>query len=538
MVFLRGGFFAALVAFAFPMMGETLKGVVLLGPHVPVFEEVRNFQGVSSVEVFVPRGDRSLDRALFPKYSEAELDAETVASLKEAIYDYYRENGFPFIILEVPSQKISTGILQFVVLESRVGKVEVVGDRWAAKKSVQKYIGLKPGDAIAQKKISRELDFMNRNTFRSVRLIYSPGEKELTTDLTFDVQGRMPYQFYAGIDNTGIPTTGRNRVFLGFSWDQVFGFDQTFFYQYTTNYERGSLHAHTAQYVAYMDNMTILNLYGGFSSVKADIAYPNRSNKGRNIQVSLRYRKPLKMLPYFSDEFVVGFDWKQTNNNIEYIDALFPVLNSSANLTQFMLGYQANYNGESFQINGGLEFFGSPMKWLPDQSDQDFSNLRPGAKNRWLYLNGFFDVQKSLWKLTYKGIFSGKFSSNALLPSELLGIGGYGSVRGYDERELNVDAGFFFSQELYSPSYHFSKRQGRVRDSLEFLLFVDAGWGNDYKKIPTVKSLDYLLGAGPGVRYQIGQYFKGRLDWGIKLHQQENFTGGWSMLHFSAIGSF
>ena len=64
-----------------------------------------------------------------------------------------------------------------------------------------------------------------------------------------------------------------------------------------------------------------------------------------------------------------------------------------------------------------------------------------------------------------------------LLPSEQFGLGGYDTVRGYDEREVNGDNGFLLSTEVATPPVSLLKILGiqSVKDQLQFLGFVDYG---------------------------------------------------------------
>ena len=132
-----------------------------------------------------------------------------------------------------------------------------------------------------------------------------------------------------------------------------------------------------------------------------------------------------------------------------------------------------------------------------------------------------------------------EWASIPLLPSEQLGIGGYESVRGYDERQLDADTGGFLSAELRTPSFRvFTKKNSSKQDMALFLLFVDGGVSYDKVAVPTTKKFDYLIGAGPGIRYSFSSYLNGRLDMGFKLHNKATFTGGSPMFHFSLIGNY
>jgi hemolysin activation/secretion protein len=520
-----------------------LRGLVLLGNEECLLnrEELAEVQGLRLWSIDLPGSSSQLASKLDPLYLEKEWNVKTILALKKAIYDYYQANHHPFIVIDVPpGQNRSSDVLQLVVHESRLGKVQVDGNRWTASKQLERYLKIQPGDLISTRELSRDVNFMNRNPFRSVNVIYSPGQAENTTDLVLEVHDRRQYRFYTGFDNTGVLVTGRQRVFAGFSWDQIFGLDHVFSYQYTTNYNGSRFHANTFQYLALLPYQAVLNLYGGFSLVHADISSPNKENKGTNIQASIRYQTPLIPYTFYSHEVGVGFDIKNTNNTMQFVD-LSPTFGQTVNLTQFLLGYRAKWEKEALSIDGALEVVFSPMKWLPGQTNEDFNSLRPSAKNKWCYVTASCKIRGpflSLPSYSYEFFVQTQLSSQVLLPSEQLSIGGHSSVRGYDERQFNADSGLVANLEVHFPSFSVIRRKTPNPDRLYFLVFLDAGYGTNKVAVPDIKPTEFLIGIGPGLRYAWGPYLTARCDWGIKLHQEASFTGGGSMIHFSVIGSF
>lgn len=74
--------------------------------------------------------------------------------------------------------------------------------------------------------------------------------------------------------------------------------------------------------------------------------------------------------------------------------------------------------------------------------------------------------------------------------------------------------------------------------NLEFLACFDAGLGSYADSIAFQPDMEYLLGAGSGVRYTLDPYLVCRLDWGFKLHHKGLYGERFSMPHFSVIGSY
>jgi hemolysin activation/secretion protein len=518
-----------------------LKGIVLLNGYDPLLDAktLEGIEGILASSFVIPGNECELNLELEKLLNEPFNDA-TLTEIQDKIYEYYRASDRPFVLVEVPEQKEKTGVAQIIVQESTLGKLSVVGNKWTSSKRYENYFRLKPGDPISQHNLNRSVDFMNRNPYRFVNVIYSPGEKEYTTDLTLEVADRKPYFFYAGLDNTGVPTTGRARVFAGFSWDQMFSLDQTFFYQYSTNYSSQNYHSNSFQYTAMLPWEAILLLYGGFSITHAQVPIPNATdNKGTSIQGSIRYVLPIRPKAHYAQELVFGFDLKHTNNTIEFTD-IDPIIGNPVNISEWTLGYKCKYEWKKVEVEGGLEAVFSPFQWLSDQTEEDFESLRPDATNTWFYATGYCNIHRTLpYYFSTHLRFNGQYSMSTLLPSEQIGVGGFASVRGYDERQTNGDTGFVWSWEVHTPHFPLFRTKTRsLNNDAYFLLFTDGGFTVDNHVVPGIPRSDFLASIGAGFRYYLNTYLSARVDWGMKLHHQTDFTSGWQHVHFSVSGSY
>jgi hemolysin activation/secretion protein len=109
---------------------------------------------------------------------------------------------------------------------------------------------------------------------------------------------------------------------------------------------------------------------------------------------------------------------------------------------------------------------------------------------------------------------STQLSTDSLLTSEKLGIGGQYTVRGYRQDQLLTDNGLLASAEVRFPIF-----QNRNRDmQLQLTPFIDAGYGwNTSGFTPTNNT---LIGIGTGLLFTMPN-LSARLDWGIPLKSVE-----------------
>lgn len=519
-----------------PILSQELRGVVLAPKITREVEEVKGFIALEGVDI--PGGQNGLsqlNKKLGPRFIGLPIKESFILELKRQVTLYFRDEGYPLVIVEIPEQNITSGVLQLVVTQGKLGKVVVQGNRYFSSSLLESYIQQKPGELIDVHTLLNDVSWINHNPFRHADLFFTAGEKEGTTDVELVVKERFPLRVYAGGDNTGTSSTGNARWFTGFTWGNVFGFDHLLTYQFTmaTNYE--NFWAHTLHYNAPLPWHHSLIIFGGFAHVHPHIT--DFRSSGNSSQISIRYDIPHQpMYENFFGDLSLGFDFKNTNNTLEFLaTSEAPVISRPVNLTQLYAGYNLEKSWKVNEVSSNIELFWSPGQLVGDQSNRNFSELQPGAKNRYVY--GRLAIADT-WTWTYgfalRGQVRGQISSQNLLPSEQLGLGGYNTVRGYDEREVNFDEGICTNIELSFPPIRLLKRN---RDELVFLGFFDYGTGRDVHFEATTQNWQHLIGVGPALRYKIFKYLSVRIDWGFRLHTTQ-FSRLGNKLHVGVIANY
>lgn len=521
------------------IMIPCLHGIVLIGnPKEVKYEGFMHLDGIFVVDVNIPGGAQCLREAITCDFIGKPLTQRRLKELKQCLLEYFKARRMPVVAIQVPEQDITQGVVQLLVIQGKLGKVTAVGNCYTSSCRLENYIRLQPGDDIDENIIIADLSFMNRNPFRRTDAVYTPGAFPGTTNIELLTEDRRPFRLYVGAENTGVKATDELRLLAGFNWGNVFGFDHVFSYQYTASPDFHKFQAHTIQYSAPLPSRHILVVFGGVSFVHPKVTKGIRSH-GYGVQGSLRYDIPLKPTQHYLHELSLGFDFKRTNNTVEFSEGPI-IFGSNVNLTQLVIGYNAAWERLSTKTSLDGEIFWSPGKWLSDQSNKDFQTLRTYAKNNYIY--GKLGLTHNIkvfngYSLSILG--RGQVSSRNLLPSEEFGLGGYDSVRGYDEREENADNAILLSGELKTPVLHVLNRVNcKYKDELQLLVFVDYGLGGSHRRTPGEAASQYLIGAGPGMRYMITPYLSARLDWGIKLHKKKSLGHANSRIHFAVVGSF
>ena len=447
------------------------------------------------------------------------INQKLLKEIKQTIILYYRKINRPLVIVQIPEQDITEGDITIEIMESRLGNIDVRGNKYFRDRRYSNSIRLCEEEPIRADTLAEDLAWLNLNPFRRVDAVYVAGQNGCTTDIDLTVCDRFPLDVYAGVDNTGIREIGNSRVFAGFNWGNAFGLDHILSYEFISSYDYHQFWAHAVSYTAPLSWRHILVVFGGYSEVHAHLQDNLFHTHGTNLQASGRYQIPLKAKKSFTHEVSFGADFKRTNNTVEF--GGFSFINHFANLFQFMGRYSLTYAPPAFKTFFDVEIYFSPAQLVPDMTDKLYNQLRLGARTRYIYGRVFWTDEIVLGK-GYRLNLSvrGQLASANLLPSEQMGLGGYNTVRGYFEREVNVDNALILNVEAKTPVVNvldlFSRKR-KYCDGLSGLLFADYAFGMEHHREAFDKRTYNLLGVGPGIRYHIGDWFIARADLGIRL---------------------
>jgi hemolysin activation/secretion protein len=502
------------------MLIRKLKALVFLPTPSDVDTTGTHARGVVYRNVTVP-SEPDFTTLVTPYLSQS-LTRGQLNTLIAAIIVFYREHDRPLVDVIVPEQPISAGVLQLVLLDGKLGKVVVKGNRWFSSSEISSDIRAQPGGSISANQLQGDLDWINQNPFLNTELVYSPGEKLGQTDLVLQTHDRFPVRFFAGYEDSGNAQTGFDRYLGGFNYGDLFGLGQQLNYQYTTSGDGDSLRAHAGSYIIPLPWRHTLTFFGSYVDTKGTVP-PLVDLIGRNYQISGRYSIPLPTLTFgqevkYKHSFAAGFDYKYNNNSLE-----FGGLTTGSvpyDVDQFVMAYNGAETDPYGQTTINDQLYVSPGNWGGNNNDATFAASHAGATSDYVYNTLILERLTKLpgdWTLDLRGTLQ---TSNAnLVPSEQLGFGGYDTVRGYDEREVNTDEGYIFTTELRTPPLSLGETFGcpEFNDQLQLLGFWDYGAAYDHAPLPGEASEIPLSALGFGVRYSINTNVSVRFDYGFQL---------------------
>lgn len=431
----------------------------------------------------------------------------------------YRAHGAPFVAVVTPPQNVSSGVIQVVVTEYRVGTARVAGANWFSDDMLLQESGLTSGQTLTLSGVQDDLDWLNSNPFRSVNMLFQPGADPGTTDVVLQTQDRMPFRVYAGFDNQGVPSLGRGEWNVGAVWGDAFGQDQTISYQFT----KGFTGRYDASALSWTDPLAWrdkLLIFGSYATETPDLGRTFKE-RGKSGQASIRYVHTLPRLALADDlslteNLQIGYDFKTTNNNLEFGGTR--VFAAHAVTSQFPLIYDATLNGTYGQTAFENQLVISPGGMLGNNTTRSFDIIVPGATAGYVYDRiGVTQTTFLPAAFSWSARATAQFSNRNLLYSEQLGAGGMNSVRGYYTDTAIGSRGVLVSQEIRTPAFSLGGPSLPVSDREQLGVFWDYGHVDQVQKIPNSVNAADLSSFGVDLHATLDRYADLTFDLGKQL---------------------
>lgn len=468
---------------------------------------------------------------LADKFLNQPMNETRMRELQREIILYYRKHDRPLVDVLYPEQDVSNGMLQIIAIEGRLKEVKVQDAKgnpytngWSGLTFLRKSIQLRTNDVIAESVLVKDLDWLNRNPFREVEAVYEPDRREYgMSSILLRVDEQRQWSADVGYEDSGSDVTSENRIIFGGTWGKAFGLqDNVIRYAFTGDPSFQLLRVNSLSYFVPLPWRHGLRISGYYLNVKS-APDSGPTIEGIAYQASMRYEVPLPAIGKLQHEAAIGLDFKYNENNLFFGES--QAANTPTEIFQIAANYSAVLPDRWGRTSLSGQGYYSPGDVTHLNTDSAFNDSRPDAQADYAY------ARFALERLTQlPGNFSwilrgsGQIANGNLLASEQLGMGGYATVRGYEEREGNTDndgdQGYFFSTELRTPPLSLTrlfKKTASLHDELQFLCFYDYGYVMAKQPISGQDPSVQLSSLGVGLRYQLARNFSLRFDYGWQL---------------------
>ncbi len=423
---------------------ETLRGISLCKPG----ELLIPLHGITE-GVGVRFRDRLTKRLFdFLWHPLTFADLEKISAEVEAYY--LDEEGIQVQVV-VPEQEVLAGVIRLDLVRTYVGSIQVQGLRWFSTDLLRKELGICEGESYNRLRLSKKIASMNQNSFIKMDAFIS--EEESKQKITIQAQDRFPIRFFAGYEDSGSDLLGDVRWLGGVSTGNVLGWGDQVDYQFLTTSDIEFLQGHSMSYRVPLPWQHRLRFSGSYSKIKGDFAEVDQIDlKGSGISGSGYYEVDLPSFKSFKHEISFGFEGKKSQSDL--LIGGFIINKTSTEVAQFALKYEASYQDSwgVTQFDGAA--YESPGGITGQNKDSSFRPSRRNAEANYQYATIRLERWTRLWWSfeLHNEVFS-QFASGNLIGGEQLGIGGWSTVRGYDEREVNADEGWWIRNEFWTPGY-------------------------------------------------------------------------------------
>ncbi len=378
------------------------------------------------------------------------LGVREIEQILAAITRDYIARGYITTRAYLPSQDLSRGRLEILVVEGVVGEVELQD---GGKRSIRPGLVFPAeGNLFNLRDLEQGIEQVNRLSSNNARLDIQPGDVPGASRVVIHNAPAFPLHAFVGVDDHGSESTGRNQLAFGLSADRLLGLNELMIYAH-----RRSQPHDNAQKASSSDSFTFI-LPVGYTNFAASASQSRYTTsivapsgtplrfQGDNENLNLKLTRTVYRGPAGRATVGVGLVRKSTRNDLE--GERLEV--SSRSLT--VLDLEANFSTQvaggaltmGLDYERGLSAFGAlrdPAGLPGDAPRAQFGKL--------LYQLGYFyPFRAAGMDAEFSTHLSGQRAQNSLYGSEQILIGGIYSVRGFSTNSLSGDHGWYSRNEL------------------------------------------------------------------------------------------
>lgn len=411
-----------------------------------------------------------------------------------------------------------------------VNKIYIKGNTISAEKNILAALpALQEGRTVDTQALSREILLANENSFRHLAVNFRANGDKL--DAYVNVKEVVASKAIVSVDNSGNAYTGWLRSRFTYLDGNFGGTGQTAVLSYTTSPD----HAADVKQFGFFyniplprakDNFYLTASYSDTNSgriISQDFLSIDATGKGSS--VGLHYVHNLTRKPLEKSEIDVGLDARQYQNGTILTFAGTPInIGVDIDSMPFSVSYQGNKRVGSNVMSYSLSYIHN-IPGSEKNSTAQYERYRFGTSANYELWRGSFDYQHlypSGW-LTNIAL-SGQYTNERLIYPEQFGLGGTGSLRGMNERDVAGDRGVQGRFELYTPEFTKGQRA---------LLFIDAGYFDNIRPIAGDLTGDSAVSCGLGWRFSSINGFSAVADYGYMLNGTANTPAHSSKFHFA-----
>ena len=479
--------------------------------NLPTDIVIKRFE-VTGSTVFAPA---DLDR-ITSQYTNKPLDFTQLLQVASEITQLYVKNGYINSGAYIPGNQsfdAQGGTIEIKVIEGRVEDIVVTGTKRLDPNYVKSRIALGTGKVLKIDRLIESLQLLQLDPLiKSIGTELVSGQQPGTSIVQVNISESPNWQAGINIANNRTPSVGEIQAQVGISQNNLTGAGDAI--GLTVGKSEGS-NLFDLSYTLPLNptNGTVRVQYSNTASRVVESPFDRLDINSTGQEFGVTYRQPLVQTP--DREFALGIALARRETTTGYLQSLlgnrigYPTPGADANgstrvtAARFFQDYTRKDTQQVFalrsQLSLGLKAFNATDN--PSSPDSKFLTWRGQAQ----YVRALAPNSILLMKLDTQ------LADRPLLAIEQIGLGGQDTVRGYRQDLLLADNGIIASAEVRLPIF----TQPDSKQIFQVVPFLDFGLGWNQPNNPSINPTPTIASGGLGLRYQGGNDFTARLDYGI-----------------------
>ena len=457
-------------------------------------------------------------------YTNRSLTSEDLEALRVAVTVFYVNHGYVNSGAVIPDQAITDGVLTLQIIEGRLTRIDVEGNRLFRSGYLRDRIELPAGTPLNIKKLQGKLQILQQDErIEVVNANVRPGSKPGEAVIDVKVKEADAFRAYFEYNNYQTPTVGAelgmltlqhlsltgNGDILSFGYGGSEGIDPRIETYYSFPFNR------------YDGTFTVYYQKNDFKVIEQP--FKDLDIESRSDIVGVTVRQPVYRT--VQNEVALGVTGERIYNRTYLLDepfSFYPGVEDGRSVVTAIRFFQEWFHREASQFIALRSRFSFGISAL--ESTINSNNLPDSrffewlVQGRWAFRHWPFNME------TFVRV-DAQLTPDSLLPVEQMAIGGRYTVRGYRESQLVRDNGVSASIETRFPLAR-NKPWASILDICAFYDFGHA-WNTDLPS-PEPRTLDSV---GLGIRWALDRPWQTHftpqfeLYWGIPLRNVETAGG-------------
>ena len=430
------------------------------------------------------------------------------------VTNLYHSKGYLTSYATVPPQRIVDGVATIKIVESKVGEMNIDGEKWTREWYLKHIImgkaGLREGEVFNAKNLQRAMKEINREDYVQVQTeVERQAEGDENTAITLNVRDRFPVNLNFAYDDYGRSYTGAQRVSFLVGMDNLTGLgDKIYGGTILSSGSTGWLAGYSLPVSSYG---TRLSFDFSDSHVRLGGPYRGMNVKGNAQSYFFKLTQPLVQTAK-SDLFLyTGYDFVNASTTWNPAGTKDYLSDYSLHVWRSGLYGMTDDSYGRWIGNLGVDFGMGGTDKMNSVSDTTFFKVTANATR----------VQRLFARSMGVVRVGGQYSPNKLFAAEQMQMGGPYTLRGYQPAELIGDYGVTGTVEFRTPLPLLDKVCPWLDERLRLAVFYDWGWlgenGNVYNYPQS-----FLHSVGVGTYLNLTDWLTAQVGIGFPLGRDYN----------------